>query len=161
MPQQLFATAGAKLYIAQALNWAGSDFNAASFAGESWLEIPWVENMGSLGDTAQEIKFDAIAQSRTIKFKGSRDAGNMTVIMGLDHTSYAQLAIRAAAADQKNSYAFRIDFNDAATAGTPSKRYFAANVMSAVNQLDGTNNVVRLQAILAIVSNIVSVDAVP
>lgn len=161
MAIQLFATSGSHLYIGQVLNWAGVPWTVASFAGASWIELPWVEDLGTFGDVFAEITFDAISQQRTEKLKGSRNAGNMTITMANDHTSFGQSALRTAADDAVNDYMFRVQFNDAATGGTPSFRYFTAKVMQASQVLGTANNVVKFQTVLGITSNIVRVDAIP
>lgn len=156
----IFATAGAKLFIGNELESKSADFVLANFNGQSWVQIGWPENMGEFGDEATEITFDAISENRTQKLKGTRNAGNMTLICGLDHDDEGQVALRAAEA-VVNDFAFKVQFNDAPVGGTPSLRYFIAKVMSARETLDTTNNVVRLSATLAINSNIVRVNATP
>ncbi len=154
----IFATAGAKLYIGNAQAAQTADFVLGDFAGQSWVSVAWLENIGSFGDEATEITFDAIDQGRTQKLKGTRNAGNMEVITGAEYDDPGQINIRAAEATPLD-YAFKVEFDDAPIAGTPSERYFIAKVMSAREQLDTANNVIRLQATLGVNSNIVRVDA--
>ena len=61
----ILATAGAKLYIGGAISLADDDLEDTDFSGETWVEIKELESLGSLGDTAQEIAFDAIGTRRT------------------------------------------------------------------------------------------------
>lgn len=154
----IFATAGSKVYIGQSISPKSSDFTAADFSGESWTEISWVENIGSFGDKSAEITFDAIGETRTQKLKGTRNAGTMALVVGIDYGDVGQIALRAAEATP-NDYAFKVQFNDAPLGGTPSLRYFIAKVMSAEEQLDSANSVVKLNAGLGINSNIVRVSA--
>lgn len=154
----IFATAGAKIYIGNPLAAKSADFVLGDFAGQSWVQIGWPENMGEFGDESAEITFDAISEQRTQKLKGTRNAGNMALVFGVDSDDEGQIALRAAEATPLD-YAFKIEFNDAPAGGTPSERYFIAKVMTAREVLDTTNNVVRLNATLGINSNIVRVQA--
>ena len=156
----IFATAGSKVFIGQTMSPKSADFTECDFQGMTWTEIAWVETIGQFGDTSAEITFDAIGEQRTQKLKGTRNAGNMELVCGIDSSDPGQIALRAAEATPFD-YAFRVDFNDAPPGGTPSQRFFIAKVMSAAEQLDGANNVVRLNATLAINSNIVAVDPSP
>ena len=155
----IFATAGAKIYIGGQKNAQSAEFVAADFV-ESWVEIAWVDNIGSFGDESAEITFDAIGENRTQKLKGVRNAGNVELSMGLDYTDPGQAALRAAEATP-DDYAFRVQFDDMPIGGvSPSYRYFVAKVMSARETLDGANNVMKLVTTLGLNSNVVRVDAV-
>lgn len=154
----IFATAGAKLYIGAALPAQTSDFVLGDFSGQSWVQVSWMENIGAFGDEAASITFDAIEQQRTLKLKGTRNAGDMAVVCGIDYEDAGQIALRAAEATP-NNYAFKVEFNDAPEGGTPSERYFVALVMSARETLDTANNVMKLNATLGVNSNIVRVNA--
>lgn len=154
----LFATKGAKLEIGGALAMKSTDFAEADFTGESWTEIKNLENLGTVGDSSEEITFDAIDEGRRKRLKGVRDAGNMEIVLGVDYSDAGQVALLAAE-KTKDSYAFRITFNDAPSGGTPSERIFIALVMSVQEQMDTANNVTKLAATLAVNSNIVKVDA--
>lgn len=156
----IFATAGATLYIGGALAAKTTDFVLADFSGESWVQVSWMENIGAFGDEAASITFDAIEQQRTQKLKGTRNAGDMTVVCGIDYEDAGQIALRAAEATP-NNYAFKVVFNDAPTAGTPSERYFVGLVMSARETLDTANNVMKLNTTIGVNSNIVRVNAAP
>ena len=155
----IFATAGSKLFIGGAKPAQSSDFVAADFI-ESWVEIAWVESIGAFGDESSEITFDAIGEGRTQKLKGTRNAGNMEVVVGVDYTDAGQNALRAAE-QTPDDYAFRVQLDDLPVGGvTPSQRYFVAKVMTARETLDGANNVIKMSATLGINSNVVKVDAV-
>ena len=156
----IFATAGSKLYIGQSIASKTTNFVLADFAGQSWIEIGWLENIGAFGDEAANITFDAIGQQRTQKLKGTRNAGDMAVVAGIDYEDQGQITLRAAEGTP-NNYAFKVQFNDAPTGGDPSERYFIALVMSTREALDTANNVMKLNATLGVNSNIVRVNAAP
>jgi hypothetical protein len=154
----IFATNGAKTYIGGTITVPTGDLDQASFAGQVWIEVGETENLGTFGDTAAEITFDSIGANRTRRLKGTRNAGNMELVCGLDYADAGQLAL-IAAEKTIHDYAFRVVFNDAPPGGTPSERMFAAKVASAAEAADAANNVVKLNATLWINSNVVRVSA--
>lgn len=155
----IFATAGAKFYIGGPLEANFSaPLNAASFAGQTWVEVNPLENIGSFGDTANEVAFTAIGDSRTRKLKGARDAGTLELSAAIDYADAGQVAMLAAEASP-NSFAFRVVFNDAPVGGTPSERLFVGLVMSAAEQLDGADNIMKVSFRVAVNSNVVRVAA--
>lgn len=154
----IFATAGASVSMGQVVSSQTTDFVASDFDSQSWVDISWIENIGSFGDEASEVTFDSIDTGRTQKLKGQRNAGNMELVCGIDEDDDGQYNLRSAEATDYD-WAFRVTFDDAPSGGTPSYRYFIAKVMSAREELGGANNVAKLMATLAINSNIVAVGA--
>lgn len=108
----IFATNGSKIYIGGTITIPAGDMNQASFAGQSWVEIGETENLGTFGDTSAEITFDSINANRTRRLKGTRNAGNLELVCGLDYADAGQLAL-IAAEKTIHDYAFRVVFNDA------------------------------------------------
>lgn len=154
----LFAAAGAKLYIGGTKATSGTDLEAADFNGQSWTEIKGVSNLGSLGDTSELITHNPLATRRTRKLRGTRNAGSMQVVAGMDAADPGQLAV-IAAEKTDFTYAFKLVFDDAPAGGTPSESYFVALVLSATREIGEANSVVTLNTTLEIDSNIVFVAA--
>ncbi|MBV2144412.1 hypothetical protein KUG47_13000 [Falsochrobactrum sp. TDYN1] len=154
----IFATAGAKVFIGSVIAPKSEDFVAADFTSQIWERINNLESIGTFGDTATEITFDDIGLNRTQKIKGTRNAGNLEMVTGIDYADAGQIALLAAE-KAIHDYAFKIEFNDAPAGGTPSQRMFIAKVMSAAEALDTANNVMKLNSTLGINSNIVRVNA--
>jgi hypothetical protein len=154
----IFATNGAKLYIGGAMASTDADLALGDFSGETWVEIGETEGLGSIGDTASEITFDALSYGRTKRLKGTRSAGTMEIVCGIDYADAGQLALIAAEKTDAE-YAFKLELNDAPTGGTPSERYFVALVGSASEAFDSANAVMKLNASLWVNSNIVRVNA--
>lgn len=154
------ATAGLKVYIGGTKEQQSDDFVLADFTTPTptWVEIKEVEAAGSLGDTSEAINFTAISDARTRVIKGPRSAGTMELICGIDADDPGQLAL-IAAEKTPYDYAFKVVFNDAPPGGTPSERYFIAQVMSQSEQYDQANSVMKLNASLGVNSNIVRVAA--
>lgn len=155
---RLYATAGTKLYIGPAKAFNGTDLIASDFSGIAWTEVGGTTDLGAAGDTSELITSDQINGARTRKLKGTRNAGSMAVVCDLDYADPGQLAL-IAAEKSKDSYAFRMVFNDAPLGGTPSERLFVAFVMSTSEQYNQANSVMALNATLEIDSNFVPVAA--
>lgn len=154
----IFATAGSKLYIGEAINDKDTDFIESEFAGQSWVEIGGLTNLGELGDTAELITANIIALGRTKKVKGTRNAGSMAIVAAHNALNEGQQILRTAEASEDN-YAFKLEFNDAPVGGTPSQRLFIALVMGARNQFNEANSVMNLMGALEINSNLVQIEA--
>lgn len=153
-----FATAGSKVYIGGALSMKSADFVVGDFSGETWTEITEIDSIGSFGDTASPVTQSIIGEGREKTIKGTRNAGTMELVAAIDYADAGQLAVIAA---EKTiyDYAFKVEFNDAPAGGTPSVRYFIGKVMSASEQLDSANNVMKLNTSISINSNVVRVAA--
>lgn len=155
----IFATAGSKLFIGPEMEAGEDDLLQADFETSpplSWTEITPLENLGTVGDSNEVINFDAINLGRRQKLKGVADAGTMQVVCGADALNAGQIAVQAAQ-QSPNTYAFKLQFNDAPLSGTPSIRYFVAHVMSASETLDTANNVIKFNMTLGVNSNVVRV----
>lgn len=108
----IFATAGAKFYIGGQKSQKNSDFVAADFLSEAWVQIKEIEGLGSVGDTSEEVTFTAIDYGRVKTLKGPRSAGTMELVMGIDANDAGQVAL-IAAERTPHDYAFRLVLNDA------------------------------------------------
>jgi len=156
----IFATAGSKVFIGTVLPPQNADFVAADFEDVDWTEISNLESIGTFGDTASEITFDDIGKARTQKLKGTRNAGSMDIVMGIDYADAGQIALLAAEKTPFD-YAIKVEFADkpAGVSAKNSQRLFTAKVMSVGEALDAANNVAKLNCSLGINSNIVKIAA--
>jgi hypothetical protein len=156
----VYATAKSKVFIGTPMDDEADDLVAADFTGQTWTEIDYVESIGTFGDAANPIESSFIGRGRVLKAKGVRNAGNCELVMGLDMTDPGQLAL-VAAEKVSNNFAFKIQFNDAPATGAspkPSTRMFVGLVMTATEQLDGADNIMKLNCTVGINSNIVGTD---
>lgn len=144
----IMATAKSKLFIGGAVPQKNADFTSADFASQTWAQIQPLEGLGTLGDSAEAISFAAIGEGRMKKLKGVRDAGTMELVIGLDYEDEGQLALLAAEKTE-DDFAFKLETRDGA------ERYFIAMVLSVAEAYDTANSVVKLNASLAINSNVV------
>ena len=155
---KLFATAGSTLHIGGVLAFDGTDLTSSDFSGETWTQIKGVSDLGGVGDSSELISSAVIDSARVRNAKVTRNSGTMELIVDLDYADAGQLAL-IAAEKTRNSYAFKVTFNDAPSGGTPSERYFVAFVMSAREQYADANSPMKLNATLEIDSNVVRVAA--
>lgn len=129
---------------ASTVDWEDSDADIiTAFEALTWTPVGEVEDLGEFGDEASEITFTALANRRVRKFKGTFDAGTVTVQCGSDPADTGQLAMIAAFASDLD-YPFRIQLNDKLTnAGTPTTLYFGGKVMSKRRNVGDVENIVR------------------
>ncbi|WP_062233217.1 hypothetical protein [Aureimonas sp. N4] len=154
-----FATAGSKVYIGAPLDVKTTDFVAADFSSQSWVEIGGLTNIGSVGDTNQEVNSSEIGLGRDISVKGTANAGTLSLTCNIDTSDAGQIALRAAQKSIAN-YAFKIEFPDKPSTGASpkgSQRLFIGLVMGVPENLGGANQFAALDATVKINSNVVQV----
>lgn len=132
--------------------------DAAAYQALTYIAIGEIESIGSFGDTSNEVTFASLSDGRMRRMKGTRDAGTLDLVMGIDYGDTGQAALLAAEKTDYN-YAFKVVFNDAPDGGTPSERYFIAQVGSASEQVDSADSILKLNSSLWINSEITRVDA--
>lgn len=137
----------------------GQANNQADYEADSYIEVGEVEDLGEFGDTAEEVTFTALADRRTRKFKGSFNAGTLTIIAGSDPSDAGQDALREAFASDFD-YNFKVTLNDEITVGgTPTTLFFSGKVMSKGRNVGQVNNIVRQTFMVGINTEIIEVDA--
>lgn len=130
-----------------------------AFEALVWTEVGEVEDLGEFGDEASEITFTALANRRVRKFKGTFDAGTVTVQAGSDPEDAGQLAMIEAFASDLD-FPFRITLNDQLTlSGEPTTLYFGGKVMSKRRNVGNVENVVRQNFPVGINTEIIEVPA--
>jgi hypothetical protein len=155
----LFPVAGAKFFIGNAaMAVPSSDVNEATFAGVVWTRVVDWQNMGAVGDSAALISTDIIDRGRTVKQKGTKNAGSMQNNFAVNVDDAGQIALIAASQSPSN-FPFKIEFDDAPEGGTPTEKLFLGLVMGAQEQGGGANTARLLSATVEINSNVVTVPA--
>lgn len=107
-----------------------------------WTEVGLVESVGEIGDTSQEVTFEAVGDNRVRKMKGSRNAGTMQLVVGHDPLDAGQAAMEAAEATS-DRYAFKVVIPDGPSGYSDTIYYFRGLVMSRPVNIGNNNNVVR------------------
>jgi hypothetical protein len=130
----------------------------AAYQALVWTEVGEVEDLGEFGDESESITFTSLADARTRKLKGPRDAGTMNVVVGDDMLDTGQIAMEAAEASPID-FNFKVELNDAITvAGDPSEHYFRGKVMSKRRNVGNASNVIRRTFTVGVNSEILSTD---
>jgi hypothetical protein len=130
------------------------------FQNDSYTAAGEVENIGEFGDSVNPVNFTALADNRVRKFKGSRDAGTMTLTLGFDSADSGQDALQAAADDDtQTDYNFRVVLNDGTSGGSGTELYFYGKVMGSPVEVSSVDNIVRRSVQIGINSPIYQVDA--
>lgn len=115
------ANAGSKLYICATPQ--ETDLSPVQFAALAWIEIKAVGSHGEAGSSTNILTYDTWDTAVIQKAKGMTDAGSPEIEVARIPDDPGQMAMRAAALDNKN-YAFRMMRNDQAVAGgTPTIIY--------------------------------------
>jgi hypothetical protein len=155
----LFPVAGCHIYIGGVLSDKSTDFVAADFSTQVWTEIDGWTNAGPIGDSGQLITTPIINRGRDTKQKGTSNAGAMANEFTQIILDPGQILLLAASIPtDKSNRAIRVDLNDA-VGGAPSKRFFIALIMNAVESGGGANTIRMLKSDFEINSNIVRVAA--
>ena len=156
------STARTRFYVGDsAIDDKDTDFAVADFSGVTWVEVGGLMSIGTAGDETNEIAFDLINRGRTKVLKGTKRAPTLDVVTALNHANAGQAKLLEAEASS-NNYPFRLVYDDTPATGpapTPSERLFIGMVMSAGEQLDDANNVIRFNTSIAPNSNLVRVNA--
>lgn len=128
----------------------------AEFEADSYIEVGEVESVGEYGDESERVTFASLRDGRTRKFKGTRDAGDFSIVVGHDATDEGQLAL--VAAEQSHlDFNIKVVANDALTlGGTGSVDYFYGKIFSKRKNVGDVNNVVRASYPVGINSRIVT-----
>jgi hypothetical protein len=108
----LYPVAGAKFFIGTvAMSVPTEDVELDDFAGITWLRVSDWQNMGAVGDSAALISTDIIDRGRTVKQKGTRNAGSMQNNFAVNADDPGQLKLIEAANGNSN-WPFCIQFDD-------------------------------------------------
>lgn len=160
---QLYPVAGAQIYIGAAVTSVPDDdtISASSFTSVTWIEIKGWQTMGAIGDSATLISEDVISQGRTLKAKGTKNAGSMQNNFLIVPSDPGQIALITAANTPYN-FPFKIEFDDAPPTGsapTPSKKLFYGIVMSSQEAGGGANTARVISGTVEINSKVIDVAA--
>lgn len=133
---------GSKLFIGPTIDIDTIDDVADLSSLTGWKEIKGVKDLSSFGDEAASITSNQLGANRTLKAKGTRDAGTPGFVVDLKDGDEGQEAAYAATKTDFD-YAFYIEYpNKKTSGGTNGKRYFAGQVMSFRENPGSANNAI-------------------
>lgn len=138
----------------------------AEYKADTYVDVGEIEDLGEFGDTFSAVNFTALSDGRVRKYKGTADAGNMTVTVGLDNGDVGQKAVAVAHKDRsKGNYNIKVTLNDGDPGATPvvlpTTFYFGVKVMNNTVAPGAADNVVRRNVTLAINTAILEILAGP
>ena len=129
------------------------------YEADTYVEVGEIEDLGEFGDTFGNVNFTALADGRVRKYKGTADAGDLTLTVGLDNGDAGQAAVKVAHKDRsKGDYNIKITLNDgdpdATPAVAPTTFYMRGKVMNNTVAAGSADNVVRRNITIGINSDI-------
>lgn len=160
MTVSIFTTSGATFSISTTSTAPGT-YDASGYGALTYSSCGSVENIGSFGDASNEVTFDDIANGRTIKLKGQRNAGNIELVLGYDDTDTGQGYLKTAEEDDSTAdWNFKITLpNKQNAGGTDAIIYFSGKVMSNVIAAETADNVTRRNVTIGINTALVVVNS--
>lgn len=136
------------------------------YKADTYVDVGEIEDLGEFGDTFSAVNFTALSDGRVRKYKGTADAGNMTMTVGLDSGDAGQKAVAVAHKDRsKGNYNVKVVLNDGDSGATPvilpTTFYFGVKVMNNTVAPGAADNVVRRNMTFAINTDILEIPAGP
>ncbi|MCY1555101.1 hypothetical protein D9M68_917320 [compost metagenome] len=130
------------------------------------MKLGEIEDIGEFGDTFSNVNFTALSSGRVRKYKGTADAGDLTLVVGLDNGDAGQQKVKQAHADRsRGNYNIRVTLNDGDAAANPAVLpttfYFDVKVMNNTVAAGTADNVVRRNITLGINTDILEIVAGP
>lgn len=124
--------------------------NLTEFQADTYIEVTPVEEIGEFGDQHNIVTFTSLSDGRVRKLKGTKDAGDMTLVVAHDASDAGQVALLAAANDNSSDgYNCKIEYANGEV------YYFRGQVSSSRMTVGGADNVIRRNFTIAIDSDVV------
>ncbi|MEG0632200.1 MAG: hypothetical protein RR517_06680 [Pseudomonas sp.] len=139
----------------------GADTEAL-YKADTYVDIGEVEDLGEFGDTFSSVTFTSLRDGRVRKYKGTADAGDLTLTVGLDNGDLGQAKLKVAHKDRsKGDYNMKITLNDGDPDATPvllpTTFYLRGKVMNNTVAAGAADNVVRRNVTIGINSDILEI----
>ncbi len=134
-------SSGSKLYI------GSNDLVHPDPTTDTYIEIGFIANAGEFGRVYALITFDDLSNRNTLKFKGQRNDGKMSIDLGRAPDDDGQAAM-IAALDVDQDFNFKVTLNDQSgvSGSVPTKFLFQAKVMTYTCNIGGPTQVVHARA---------------
>lgn len=146
----LNTAAGSKLSIGT----TATATDATTYAADTYVEVGEIENIGEFGDEVSSATFTALANRRVRKFKGTYDAGDLTLTVGFDSGDSGQTALNTALKNEGSAdYNFKVEFEDG------DIFYFSGKVMSRRISVGAADDIVKANISIAISTAVLEIPA--
>lgn len=140
--------------VAVSIGSTGITHSEAGYGADTFTAIGGVESISDFGDTSAEVTFTGLSDGRVQKLKGSRNAGEASIVMAFLQTDAGQAALVTAEADDTSAtYAFKVEYSDGEIL------YFQGQVASYAYSGFGADEVARVTCAVRINSSIIEVAA--
>jgi len=139
----------------------GADTEAL-YKADDYVDVGEIEDLGEFGDTFSSVTFTSLRDGRVRKYKGTADAGDLTLTVGLDNGDLGQAALKTAHKDRaRGDYNIKVTLNDGDPAAVPpvlpTTFYMRGKVMNNTVAPGAADNVVRRNVTIAINSEILEI----
>lgn len=126
-----------------------SEFDA--IVSGTWVQVEEVTGLSAFGLTFQEVTTETFDNEVTEKYKGTANAGNLTVTLNMAPGKAGQTALEAALASQ-DAFDFKIEYPDKPAGATskPTRHFFAARVMGFTYNPSSPNAMITNEVTLSI-----------
>lgn len=133
---------GSKLFIGPTIDIDTVDAATDLSSLTGWVEIKGLKDLAAFGDESTAITSNQLNVDRTLKAKGTRDAGTPGFVVDRKEGDPGQEAALEAEADS-GDYAFYVE---TPTRGTTAgrRRYFAGQIMSCRESFGAANNPITM-----------------
>jgi len=143
----------------------GAD-DETKYKADTYIEVGEIEDLGEFGDTFSSVNFTSLKDGRVRKYKGTADAGDLTITVGLDNGDAGQRAVKTAHKDRgKGDYNVKVTLNDGDPTATPvinpTTFYMRVKVMNNTIAPGAADNVVRRNITMGINSDVLEIAAGP
>ena len=143
----------------------GADTEAL-YKADTYVDVGEIEDLGEFGDTFSSVTFTSLRDGRVRKYKGTADAGDLTLTVGLDNGDLGQAALKTAHKDRaRGDYNIKVTLNDgdpdAVPAVLPTTFYMRGKVMNNTVAPGAADNVVRRNVTIGINSEILEILPAP
>ena len=150
MPTAVQTLAGTTLALSSSLP-STFDLNAMTgYPSLSWTTVGEVTDLPEFGKSYNLVTHLPVAGRQIEKFKGSYNNGTLTVTMARDDNDTGQAEVLSTGIDSDNSYAFRVQYQDA------TEDYFTAKIMSFTSVGGGADSIVNRVMTLELDRDVVS-----
>lgn len=139
-------SSGSKLFVGQ-----DNTSHANPQTDSDYVLVGFIANMGEFGRVYSLITFDDLSERSTLKFKGQRNDGKLSLDLGRAPDDAGQAAMRAAL-DSDHDFNFKVTLSDQISTH-PTTFYFLAKVMTYTTNVGGPTQVVRARADVELKSN--------
>lgn len=158
----LNTAAGCRLFIGGK---TGAD-TQTEYEADTYIAVGEIEDLGEFGDTFSSVTFTALSDGRVRKYKGTADAGDLTLTVGLDNGDAGQNAVKTAHKDRsKGDYNIKMTLNDGDPDATPvinpTTFYMRGKVMNNTVAPGAADNVIRRNITIGINSDILELLPAP